>query len=327
MYRLLVVCSLTLAAGAMRFSGDPAAAAILAETRQLNADGSSDVAYAQEDGVLFKETTSKDGERRGSYEYVGDDNKKYRVEYVAGAGGFQIVSSTHVDKTPDQPRSAPQSAPAPRPAASQPDACQHQHLQHQLRPEPADGGAGRLRAGHGRHDNDHDDDAPPRPQELPHRQGVAGAQRQGLRLQLHPQRLSASLSHSLPLSLSTTRCRRSSPGWAPRLRRCQGRPLRSAPGRPRRGGAASMLMGSLTLRCLVRQRASRSSVRWRPKSSALAERREPRCLCGGYACPVFPFKCSVLHRCRCSLLFCLPVVCCCSFPSHYHEHRMCCLAH
>ncbi|XP_037075770.1 uncharacterized protein LOC119096888 [Pollicipes pollicipes] len=227
----------------MRFSGDPAAAAILAETRQLNADGSSDVAYAQEDGVLFKETTSKDGERRGSYEYVGDDNKKYRVEYV-GRRRRLPDREQHARGQDAGPAPLGAAVGASTAAGRQPaGACQHQHLQHQLRPEPADGGAGRLRAGHGRHDNDHDDDAPPRPQELPHRQGVAGAQRQGLRLQLHPQRLSASLSHSLPLSLSTTRCRRSSPGWAPRLRRCRGRPLRSAPGRPRRGGAASNANG------------------------------------------------------------------------------------
>ena len=126
MYRLIVVCSLALACasgapqgrGRGLFNGDPATAAILAETRQVRLDGSADVAYAQEDGVLFKETTSLDGERRGSYEFVGDDGELYRVEYTAGVGGFRVLSSTHVDATPDLPVGpiAPYVEPAPLPA-------------------------------------------------------------------------------------------------------------------------------------------------------------------------------------------------------------------
>jgi len=116
MYRLLVVCSLAAAAAAAAFSRDPATAAILGEQRQLNDDGSSDVAYAQEDGVIFKESTNAEGERRGSYEYVGDDGKTYRVDYVAGVGGFRIINSSgHVDNTPDLPV-----GPAREPEVTQP---------------------------------------------------------------------------------------------------------------------------------------------------------------------------------------------------------------
>ena len=122
MYRLLVVCSLALGSLSLPqqrrlFNGDPATAAILAETRNVRLDGSADVAYAQEDGVLFKETTSDDGERRGSYEFVGDDGELYRVEYTAGKGGFKVISSTHVDATPDLPTGPAQYyEPAPVPA-------------------------------------------------------------------------------------------------------------------------------------------------------------------------------------------------------------------
>lgn len=111
MYRLLVVCSLAACVCAAPFQGDPGDAAIIAEKRQLNSDGSIDVAYAQEDGVLFKETTNSDNERRGSWEYTGADNKKYRVEYEAGKGGFRILSSTHVDATPVQPLGSPEPEP------------------------------------------------------------------------------------------------------------------------------------------------------------------------------------------------------------------------
>ncbi|KAF0295357.1 hypothetical protein FJT64_007090 [Amphibalanus amphitrite] len=114
MFHLLVVSALTLLGAAEpAFQGDPSTAAILADTRRLRADGGLDVAYAQEDGVLFKETTSGDGERRGSYQFVGDDGKEYRVEYTAGAGGFQVISSTHVDSTPNSQAPA-QPAPTER---------------------------------------------------------------------------------------------------------------------------------------------------------------------------------------------------------------------
>lgn len=78
--------SLTLVAAAFGqgYHGDPRTAAILAEDRYLQADGRFGAQYQQEDGVNFKEESSPDGTRRGSYSYVDPNGQRHtiRSEYI-----------------------------------------------------------------------------------------------------------------------------------------------------------------------------------------------------------------------------------------------------
>jgi len=88
---------------------DPRNAAILAEARYLQGDGSFGAAYVQEDGVEFKEETAANGDRKGQYSYIDPNGKKITVQYTAGKNGFQ-VSGDHLPKAP-----LPVQAPAPVP--------------------------------------------------------------------------------------------------------------------------------------------------------------------------------------------------------------------
>jgi len=90
---VLVSC---LAASACAQLIDPKDAKILKEQRFNAGDGRFGSAFAQEDGVVFREETSLDGERVGQYSYVGDDGKTYTVKYTAGKDGFRILDGAHV---------------------------------------------------------------------------------------------------------------------------------------------------------------------------------------------------------------------------------------
>lgn len=101
-------------------------AAILAEARYLQGDGSFGSAYVQEDGVEFKEETDANGDRKGQYSYVDPNGKKITVQYTAGKNGFQ-VSGDHLPRAP-----VPQQAPAPRaPVPQYNPAPQYNSIQHQ----------------------------------------------------------------------------------------------------------------------------------------------------------------------------------------------------
>ena len=53
-------------------------------------------AYAQEDGTVYREETSADGERVGQYSYIDNDGKTITVRYTAGKDGFRILEGDHV---------------------------------------------------------------------------------------------------------------------------------------------------------------------------------------------------------------------------------------
>ena len=46
-------------------------------------------AFAQEDGVVYREESVGNNERVGQYSYIGDDGKTYTVKYSAGINGFR----------------------------------------------------------------------------------------------------------------------------------------------------------------------------------------------------------------------------------------------
>jgi hypothetical protein len=105
---------------------DPKNAKILKEQRFNAGDGRFGSAYAQEDGVVFREETAAAGERVGQYSYIGDDGKTYTVKYTAGKDGFRILDGSHIPTganglnsapfSPEQAAPAPQVAPVPAPA-------------------------------------------------------------------------------------------------------------------------------------------------------------------------------------------------------------------
>merc|ERR1712038_2003472 len=59
-------------------------------------DGRHGAAFAQEDGTVFREETSIDGERIGQYSYIDNDGKTITVRYTAGKDGFRILEGAHV---------------------------------------------------------------------------------------------------------------------------------------------------------------------------------------------------------------------------------------
>ncbi|KAG8229197.1 hypothetical protein J437_LFUL001069 [Ladona fulva] len=114
MYEIIVLLVAVVAVGAAlaqynqpRNSGRDAA--ILSEARYQAGDGAFGAAYLQEDGVEFKEEADTDGNRKGSYSYVGPDGQRRTVHYTAGKHGF-VATGDHLPRAP----------PAPVPVAPQP---------------------------------------------------------------------------------------------------------------------------------------------------------------------------------------------------------------
>jgi len=95
---------------------DPEKAKILKEQRFNAGDGRFGAAYAQEDGTVYREETSADGERVGQYSYIGQDGKSVVVKYSAGKDGFKILEGDHVPLGANGQNSAPYQAPSSRPA-------------------------------------------------------------------------------------------------------------------------------------------------------------------------------------------------------------------
>merc|ERR1712083_986599 len=89
----LLACS-TLAAP--QFQGDSSNARILQEQRFNAGAGKFGSAFAQEDGVVYREESGGNNERIGQYSYVGDDGKTYTVKYSAGVNGFRILDGAHI---------------------------------------------------------------------------------------------------------------------------------------------------------------------------------------------------------------------------------------
>jgi len=89
----LVSCS---ALALPQFHGDPSLAKILQEQRFDAGEGKFGSAFAQEDGVVFREESSGNNNRIGQYSYIGDDGKTYTVKYEAGINGFRILDGAHI---------------------------------------------------------------------------------------------------------------------------------------------------------------------------------------------------------------------------------------
>jgi len=102
----LVAASCFVAAACGQFV-EPQNAKILKEQRFNAGDGRHGSAFAQEDGTVFREETTADGERVGQYSYIDNDGKTITVRYTAGKDGFRILEGAHV------PTGATGFAPAP----------------------------------------------------------------------------------------------------------------------------------------------------------------------------------------------------------------------
>merc|ERR1719304_722 len=81
---------------APQFNGDSSLARILQEQRFNAGAGKFGAAYAQEDGVVFREESGGNNERIGQYSYVDDKGKTITVKYSAGINGFRILEGDHI---------------------------------------------------------------------------------------------------------------------------------------------------------------------------------------------------------------------------------------
>merc|ERR1712062_709981 len=90
---LALACS---SQAAPQFNGDPSLARILQEQRFNMGDGKFGAAYAQEDGVAFKEESSGNNERIGQYSYIDENGNAIVVKYSAGVNGFRILDGDHI---------------------------------------------------------------------------------------------------------------------------------------------------------------------------------------------------------------------------------------
>ncbi|XP_056642145.1 DNA translocase FtsK-like [Diorhabda sublineata] len=88
MLRFVIFLALITTILSQGYHGDSRTAAILAEDRYLQADGRFGAQYQQEDGVNFKEVSSPDGTRQGSYSYVDPNGQRHTITYTAGKDGF-----------------------------------------------------------------------------------------------------------------------------------------------------------------------------------------------------------------------------------------------
>eukprot|EP00090_Calanus_glacialis_P000470 TRINITY_DN1027_c0_g1_i1.p1 TRINITY_DN1027_c0_g1~~TRINITY_DN1027_c0_g1_i1.p1 ORF type:complete len:204 (+),score=71.82 TRINITY_DN1027_c0_g1_i1:116-727(+) len=96
--KLIAVTSLACAtlSAPQGFTGDSSMARILQEQRFNAGGGKFGSAFAQEDGVVYREESGGNNERIGQYSYIGDDGKTYTVKYSAGVNGFRILGGDHI---------------------------------------------------------------------------------------------------------------------------------------------------------------------------------------------------------------------------------------
>merc|ERR1712128_226457 len=115
MYKI-VAASCLVAAACGQFV-EPQNAKILKEQGFNAGDGRHVSAFAQEDGTVFREETTADGERIGQYSYIDNDGKTITVRYTAGKDGFRILEGAHVPTGATGQESAAFVAKAPAPVA------------------------------------------------------------------------------------------------------------------------------------------------------------------------------------------------------------------
>jgi len=129
---LKFVLASCLAAASLAQFVDPEKAKILKEQRFNAGDGRFGAAYAQEDGTVYREETTADGERVGQYSYIDQAGKTITVRYTAGKDGFRILEGDHVPTGANGQGSAQfQATPRPAPAPRQQFVQQQQQPQQQ----------------------------------------------------------------------------------------------------------------------------------------------------------------------------------------------------
>merc|ERR1712172_415478 len=104
MFRVVLVSCLAAACGQSLESKD---AKILKEQRFAAGDGRFGSAFAQEDGTVFREETTADGERIGQYSYIDENGETITVRYTAGEDGFRILEGAHIPEGANGLQSAP----------------------------------------------------------------------------------------------------------------------------------------------------------------------------------------------------------------------------
>merc|ERR1712172_264378 len=105
MFRVVLVSCL--AAAACGQSLESKDAKILKEQRFAAGDGRFGSAFAQEDGTMFREETTADGERIGQYSYIDENGETITVRYTAGEDGFRILEGAHIPEGANGLQSAP----------------------------------------------------------------------------------------------------------------------------------------------------------------------------------------------------------------------------
>merc|ERR1712223_1475828 len=105
MFRVVLVSCL--AAAACGQSLEAKDAKILKEQRFDTGDGRFGSAFAQEDGTVFREETTADGERIGQYSYIDENGETITVRYTAGKDGFRILEGAHIPEGANGLQSAP----------------------------------------------------------------------------------------------------------------------------------------------------------------------------------------------------------------------------
>merc|ERR1712172_354423 len=105
MFRVVLVSCLAAAACGQNLEAKDAK--ILKEQRFDAGDGRFGSAFAQEDGTVFREETTADGERIGQYSYIDENGETITVRYTAGKDGFRILEGAHIPEGANGLQSAP----------------------------------------------------------------------------------------------------------------------------------------------------------------------------------------------------------------------------
>merc|ERR1712226_1820138 len=143
MFRVVLVSCL--AAAACGQSLEAKNAKILKEQRFDAGDGRFGSAFAQEDGTVFREETTADGERIGQYSYIDENGQTITVRYTAGKDGFRILEGSHIPEGANGLQSAPfdpeiangePEQPQAAPVTSQPRPVRPASQRQQFQPQP-----------------------------------------------------------------------------------------------------------------------------------------------------------------------------------------------
>ena len=116
MFRFVATSCLVAAACGQQFV-NPKDAKILKEQRFNAGDGRHGAAFAQQDGTVFREESTADGERIGQYSYIDQDGNTITVRYTAGKDGFRILEGAHIPEGANGQNSAPFAAENSAPVA------------------------------------------------------------------------------------------------------------------------------------------------------------------------------------------------------------------